>query len=540
MENNMSIQVSQSQCAKVDNPHTLASNHQWIKSILGSIPNIVVFSMLIGVLALGHHTGWKMPKFSVLTGTAPNIADDWCAEHLVPQSQCIECNDGLLPKSQVFGFCAEHGVAECVLHHPELAQVGNDPKLPRYDTARAISVMDRPENNSRDTFPSRRIQFTSTESVAKAGVDVDVVGESSMSDFITSDAELIFDPSRVGILSSKASGTIAAVYKKEGDRVSSGEILALIDAAVVGQLKTEFVQHTVQYRLRKDTVQRLESIAAGGAIAGKNMTEAEAALQESKVSVLSTRQLLANLGLNVPDESETLDPQALMMRLEFLGLPSHLIDSLPPGTKNANLVPIISPHDGVLVSSEAVVGTVVEASRPLMTVSDPAKLWLVVNVRQEDAKYIRINLPVRFRSDGGDQQAEGTISWISPSVDPKTRTLKARVEIDNSDGRLLGKTFGVSRIILREEPHAVVVPHEAVQSTQDAHYVFVRDKNYFDENSPRVFHVRQVRLGAENNGFVELLAGALPGEVVAVKGSNVLLAHLLRGNLGAGCGCHEN
>lgn len=536
----MSTQISRSRRAQADDSNTLTSNRQWGKNLLGSIPNIVVFSMLVGVLAVGHHTGWKMPKFSVLTGTALNVPDDWCTEHLVPQSQCIECNDGLLPKSKSFGFCMEHGVAECVLHHPELAQSGSDPNLPRYDTARAIAVKDRPENNSRDTFLSRRIQFTSTESVGKAGVDVDVVGEAPMADFIISDAELTFDPSRVGILSSKTSGTIAAVYKKEGDRVSAGEILALVDAAAVGQLKTEFVRHTVQYQLRKNTVERLKSIAEGGAIAGKNMTEAEAALHESETAVLSTRQLLANLGLDVPEEIETLDPQSLMKSLQFLGLPSWLVESLPPGTKSANLVPIISPHDGVLVSSESVVGTVVETSRPLMTVCDPARLWLVVNVRQEDAKYVRNNLPVRFRSDGSEQHVEGTISWISPSVDPKTRTLKVRGEIDNSDGRLLGKTFGVCRIILREEPHAVVVPREAVQSTQDAHYVFVRDKNYFDENSPKFFHVRQVRLGAENNGFVELLAGALPGEVVAVKGSNVLLAHLLRGNLGAGCGCHEN
>lgn len=536
----MPTQVSQSRRGKMDRPNAFVSDHQWIKNILRSIPNIIVFTMLVVVLVVGHHTGWKMPKFSALTRTVQNVTDDWCTEHLVLQSQCIECNDGLHPKSKQFGFCMEHGVAECVLHHPELAQVRSNPKLPQYDTVRAIAVMDRPENNSRDTFPLRRIQFTSTESITKAGVDVDVVGEAPLVDFITSDAELLFDPSRVGVLSSKASGTIAAVFKKEGDRVLAGDILALIDAATVGQLKTEFVRQTVQYRLRKNTVERLKSIAANGAIAGKNMTEAEAMLQESETAILSTRQLLANLGLDVPEDGETLDPQALMIRLQFLGLPPRLIDSLPSGTKNANLIPIISPHDGVLVSCEAVVGMVVATSHPLMTVSDPTRLWLVANVRQEDAKYVRKNLPARFQSDGGDQQAEGRISWISPSVDQKTRTLKARVEIDNSDGRLLGKTFGVCRIILREEPHAVVVPREAIQSTQDAHYVFVRDKNYFNENSPKFFHVRQVRLGAENGEYVELLAGALPGEVIAVKGSNVMLAHLLRGNLGAGCGCHEN
>ena len=55
-----------------------------------------------------------------------------------------------------------------------------------------------------------------------------------------------------------------------------------------------------------------------------------------------------------------------------------------------------------------------------------------------------------------------------------------------------------------------------------------------------MFHVRQVRIGAaDDEATVEILAGVLPGEVVATEGSNVLLAQLLRSNLGAGCGCHE-
>jgi len=115
-----------------------------------------------------------------------------------------------------------------------------------------------------------------------------------------------------------------------------------------------------------------------------------------------------------------------------------------------------------------------------------------------------------------------------------------RVVLDNHDRRLRDKTFGTARIILREEQHAIVVPRDAVQSTSDAQFVFVRDKNYLKEDAPKVFHVRQVRTGARDDQNIELLAGVLPGEVIATKGSPVLLAQLLRSNLGAGCGCHEH
>jgi cobalt-zinc-cadmium efflux system membrane fusion protein len=70
--------------------------------------------------------------------------------------------------------------------------------------------------------------------------------------------------------------------------------------------------------------------------------------------------------------------------------------------------------------------------------------------------------------------------------------------------------------------------------------VFVRDKHFFEEGAPKFFHVRQVRIGALQGDYVELLSGALPGEVVAASGSNVLLGHILRSEFGAGCGCHDH
>ena len=145
-----------------------------------------------------------------------------------------------------------------------------------------------------------------------------------------------------------------------------------------------------------------------------------------------------------------------------------------------------------------------------------------------------------FHTDDGAQQVAGQISWISPTIDEHTRTLQVRVKLDNADGTLRDGTFGTARILLRDEPQAIVVPREAVQSTSDAHFVFVRDRDYLKDESPKVFHVRQVRIGASDEKFVELLGGVLPGEVVAAKGSGVLLAQLLKSNLGAGCGCHSH
>lgn len=524
---------------KSANQSTPSWTSSWRTQLFHAFPNLIVFSLLAGTLYLGHRTGWKMPALSTIMGSAPSKVDDWCPEHLVAESECIECQIELSPKASSYGFCAEHGVAECVIHHPELAQVLRDPQLPQYDTVHAISLIDRPENNSRNTLHTRRVQFASAEGMEKSGIQVDVVQEHSMMDVIKATGEMKFDPTRVAHLSSRVPGSASFVFKTVGDPIAAGEILAIVDAASVGQAKTNLVQTLLQLQLRKSTEERLRRIAASGAVPQKSVTEAETAMQEAEVAFVTARQALENLGFELPNGIENTEPQAMVDDLRFLGIPPDLLKLLPTDTHTANLIPIRAPSSGMIIESDLVAGEVVDSADTLFTVADPSRLWLWLNVRQEDAKYLRTGLPVHFTTDKSAIEASGPISWISPTMDGPTRTLQVRVNIPNTDGQWRDKTFGTGRIILREEPHAIVVPRAAVHSTTDAHFVFVRDKGFFAENSPKFFHVRQVRMGAQDGQFIELLAGALPGEVIATKGSNVLMAQLLRSNLGAGCGCHE-
>ncbi len=479
-----------------------------------------------------------MPSFSQLGGKPAVVAEDWCPEHLVPESQCVECQTALMPKPKEFGFCQKHGVNECVLCHPEFAQVKGTPRLPQYDTAQALAVMPRPENNSRNTLHKRRVQFATEESATRAGVDVDVVQDRPMRDFVTANGELMFDPTRVAHLSSRVPGTIAGVFKTLGESVAAGDVLVLIDAALVGQAKSQLLHAVVQLQLRRTNVDRLR--AAANSLPTRTLTEAETALQEAEIGFITSRQALVNLGFEVPEQIDERDAKKISDDLRFLGIPTALRAELPPGGRTANLIPIQATYDGVLVASHVVVGEVVNTTNVLFTVANPQRMWLTLSVREEDAPHVAIGLPVVFRTADTRSETRSQISWISPTVDERTRSVQVRVPIDNADGRLREKTFGTGTIILREEPHAVVVPREAVQATADAQFVFVRDKNYLTKGAPKVFHVRQIRTGAQDAEFVELLAGVLPGEVVATKGSAVLLAQLLHSNLGAGCGCHEH
>lgn len=520
-------------------PQNSVTSHgrSWL-SLLGQHgPTVAVFALLLGVFWMGHHTGWKLPALGSLTGGTAAPEELWCGEHLVPEEICVECQADLMPKGKPFGFCRIHGVAECVNCHPELAQVRSEAKLPAYDTAAALALVERPTNNSRNTLHERRVQFASAESAIKAGVRVNVASEQPMREAIAANGEIQFDPTRVAHLSPRSGGTVVQVFKIVGDHVQAGDVLAVVDVAAVGQAKSDLLQAIVNRRLRETTLKRVES--AGIGVAGAVVTEAKSALAEAEVQVISARQALVNLGLEVPEEIEQEDPKQISDDLRFLGIPAETLAALPAGTRSANLYAVRAPFEGMVVASESVIGEVVTAEDVLYTVADPRRMWLTLAVRQEDARYVKRGLPVEFRTDNGGQELRGEIGWVSPTIDPRTRTLEARVVLDNAEEKFKDKAYGSGKILLREEPNAVTVPRSAVQAASDATFVFVRDKNFLADKSPKVFHVRQVRTGAADENSVEILAGVLPGEVVATEGSNVILAQLLRSNLGAGCGCHE-
>ena len=184
--------------------------------------------------------------------------------------------------------------------------------------------------------------------------------------------------------------------------------------------------------------------------------------------------------------------------------------------------------------SDLVVGEVVDTAKVLFTVADTSRLWLTLNVRLEDRPRLALGQPVRFHADGGAGDAAGAVTWISTAADERTRTLQVRADLPNPDGRLAAHTFGTGRVVLREEKDAIVVPSEAVHWEGDCHVVFVRDRDFLTPGAPKVFHVRSVRPGAHDDKVTEIIAGVLPGEVVAAKGSGTLWAELLKGNLGEG------
>jgi len=512
----------------------------------GRLRNLIPTALIVcGLAALGfwgHSSDWTLPKLTTLLGGTPATEAEWCKAHNVAEAECIECNSTLLPPEKDFGWCKIHGVAQCPFEHPEVAQLKTTPVVSPADAERAVKALalrPRTENNSRCKNHLKRIQFASAEALEKAGVDIAVVAQRPMIEAVVAPGEVTYDQTRTAHLASRVTGTVASVLKQVGDRVQAGDLLALIDSAEVGQGKSELLQAISQYRLKKTNVERLTPLFENGSVPERNLREADSALQQAEIQMLSAQQHLVNLGLDVDVTLlDGLDATELSRTVSLLGVPADVLPNAQRKVPTSNLFPLRSPLDGVVIARHVVAGEVVNTTTTLFGVADLRQMWLTLDVRQDDAKYLSLGQKVLFRSsDAEEAEITGALAWISTEADDQTRTVKVRVNLPNDDGRLRANTFGVGRVVLRDEPRAVVVPSEAVHRDGCCDVVFVRDKDFLKEDSPKFFHIRKVRLGVRDGDTTEIIAGLLPGEVIASRNSVVLEAQLLKSNLGAGCGC---
>lgn len=506
-------------------------------------------------VALGRATSWKLPKASALRGEPTAEADDWCKEHGVPDSECVECRSDhfLSDSTDSFSFgknrewCKEHGVHRCPLCRPELAQLPTRPEVTAADRARAdraLAFAPRVENDPKCQKHKRRIQLGSDDLATRLGLQFAPASLGAMSEVVHASGEVLYDPTRTARVAPRASGTVWRVERQVGDRVQRGDLLALVDSAEVGRAKAEFQQSLVQLDLRRETLAKLRPMA-GSTIPERSVQEAEAAVEEADIRLLLAEQTLANLGMPLRAEAVRGLPAAeLAERIQFLGIPAPCAKELVGHSGSSNFLPVTAPVSGEVITCSAVKDEAADPARPLFVIADTSSMRLTAHVRPEDVGRVKPGQPVRFHHTGHTGPTawdSGTVVWVSPAANEKTRTVPVRVDLPTPSDRHRANTFGTAEIVLREEPAVVLVPSSAVHWEGCCHVVFVRDKDYQKPRAPKVFHVRTVRPGGRVETpigpMTEIAAGLLPGEVVASKGSGALRSELLKNNLGEGCAC---
>jgi len=185
-----------------------------------------------------------------------------------------------------------------------------------------------------------------------------------------------------------------------------------------------------------------------------------------------------------------------------------------------------APIGGSIVETNVVRGNAIKAGDDLFKIANLSRVWVNVDVYEKDIARVSRGDRVEVRlSPYPGAVFSGRLNLVSEVVDEKKRTVRARAEIDNKDGRLRPGMFADVSILGSPKGNGVaLIPDTAVQNIQG-------DSTAFVERGRGVFELRHVRLGEEREGLVSVTEGLREGERVVVQGSFILKAEFLKGTL---------
>jgi cobalt-zinc-cadmium efflux system membrane fusion protein len=269
------------------------------------------------------------------------------------------------------------------------------------------------------------------------------------------------------------------------------------------------MQGVEEYRLKlKDRAKRLLDLRAG------SVAQYEQAETEWNNSQTDTRN------------AETEIEKTKTHLEEVLGIPAEESD-IPkdPNGEDNDLIPIRAPSAGTVLTRSITPGTVVTPSTDLFTISDLSSLWAMAEVNEEYLGKLRIGMPVRVYVQAYPNQAfNGRIGKLGELLDPGTRTIKVRIELQNMQGKLKPEMYADAEIELGRGGTALMLPAEAVQDLRGEPVVFVK-------LSDDKFEMRPVQVGRTIGTDVEVLSGLKAGDQVVTQSAFILKSEFMKASL---------
>jgi RND family efflux transporter MFP subunit len=207
--------------------------------------------------------------------------------------------------------------------------------------------------------------------------------------------------------------------------------------------------------------------------------------------------------------------EASRQRLRSFDVGPEEIAALEESGIPRRTITLRSPVSGVVIEKTAVEGMKVSPADRLYEIADLSRVWILAEVYEKDLGTVRVGLPARVTlatQPGGEWR--GTVSFVSPTVKPDTRTVEARIDVDNAAGALKPDMF-VDVSLDGAPSAALTVPESAVIPTGERTLVFV-------DKGDGHYEPREVALGARVAGAYEVRRGLAAGERVVVSASFLL------------------
>jgi membrane fusion protein, heavy metal efflux system len=285
----------------------------------------------------------------------------------------------------------------------------------------------------------------------------------------------------------QVSGPVMQVLVYPGQTVRVGQPMLYASSPDFAQLRSSYLKAHDAYTLAQANLERDQDLYAHHAVAQMDLLQAQSASNQAMADLQASEQALQVIG--IPD-------------------PSRLVDGAA-----SSRIPLLAPIAGEVVERMVQPGQVIQAgSTQAFTISNMSTVWVLANVYQNDLSDIHLGDQATVETDAFPAKFHGRISYISPSLDAETRTLKVRIVTGNPH-RMLRKDMYVTAIVQSGNTKALTVPDDAVlRDDVNEPFVYVLSGN-------NQFSRRLVTIGQSENDQSQILSGLKAGDKVAGNGS---------------------
>jgi len=319
--------------------------------------------------------------------------------------------------------------------------------------------------------------------------------------------KILANENRLAHLSARVPGRIVAVYANLGDRLKEGGRLLLFDSPAFGEAQLEYRKARTTLRVTEKALERATALLDRGAIGVGEQQRREADYENARADLLEAEEKLHLLGMT---EQE-------IQRLAAKTLPHAEVAQ----------VTLRAPFTGEVIERSATIGEVIDPNKTLFTVADLSTVWVRADFPEQQVGRLKIGLNIEVRvSAYPDTVFHGVFTYVGAVIDPTTRTVTARADVPNPDGRLRPEMFAEVTLVT-DEPSVLSVPRAAVQQVGSRTVVFV-------VRGPRRFESRDVTLGQASSEYIQVVAGLAIGDDVVTQGSYALKSELLREQMPTG------
>jgi cobalt-zinc-cadmium efflux system membrane fusion protein len=302
-------------------------------------------------------------------------------------------------------------------------------------------------------------------------------------------------------LNPPVNGRIVELTAKTGHHVEKGDVLAVIDSPDVGQAQADVLKSAADLEVARKNAARTRELSAKGVVAGAELEQAQADLAKAEAEASRTKKRLDQLGL-----PEGTVGQRVPVRAPFAGTvidrPANLGEEVRNDSSPQLVLATIADLTSVWAAGDLYESALATAPELASFSSSPRKLPVSVEVPALRG--------VRF---------EGTLDYVSDTVDPVTVTLRVRSTIENPNRVLRPEMAAVMLITVDRERQELALPESALLPSGGGEIVLV-------QTSEGVFERREAKTGRRGNHLVAVESGVQEGESVVVAGAAFLNSEL--------------